>query len=234
MGINISERPFRSSLLGGIFSQVFPPCGSHSSSKHGAFDLHVDLVKRTHDGLEIILVNFGEEALHRLLGLRARWIGADRRRVACRSRRSRVARLMQQEELDVASGHEAGDVAVEELVYDLEIPILLCVSQLSSPISSSMGSGREGLLDHLALGIRWGCCVHLTRGPLNLLDNVQATVQDELVQVPRLLGEASLPVAPLLAGAELILEQRVILSADDGEVVRHDVTGPPSASRMRR
>lgn len=47
-------------------------------------------------------------------------------------------------------------------------------------------------------------------------------MQDKLVQVPRRLGEARLPVAALLAGAELVLEQRVVLGADDGEVVAHD------------
>lgn len=40
--------------------------------------------------------------------------------------------------------------------------------------------------------------------------------------MPRRLGEARLPVAALLAGAELVLEQRVVLGADDGEVVAHD------------
>lgn len=46
-------------------------------------------------------------------------------------------------------------------------------------------------------------------------------MDDELVQVPRLLAEARLAVAALLAGAELVLEQRVVLRANDGEVVGH-------------
>lgn len=46
-------------------------------------------------------------------------------------------------------------------------------------------------------------------------------MQDELVEVPHLLGETRLPVAALLGGAELILEERVVLRADDGEVVAH-------------
>ena len=57
--------------------------------------------------------------------------------------------------------------------------------------------------------------------PLHFLDDVQAAVQHELVQVVRLLGEARLAVASLLAGAELVLEERVVLRADDGEVVAH-------------
>lgn len=46
-------------------------------------------------------------------------------------------------------------------------------------------------------------------------------MQDKLVQVPGLLGEARLPIAALLACAELVLEERVVLGADDGEVVAH-------------
>lgn len=57
--------------------------------------------------------------------------------------------------------------------------------------------------------------------PLHLLGHIQRAMQDELVQVPRLVAEAREPVAALLGRAELVLEQRIVLRADDGEVVRH-------------
>lgn len=57
--------------------------------------------------------------------------------------------------------------------------------------------------------------------PLHLLDDVQRAVQDELVQVAGLVREARLPIAALLGGAELVLEEGVVLGADDGEVVGH-------------
>lgn len=63
--------------------------------------------------------------------------------------------------------------------------------------------------------------IHLSVRPLHLLGDVQARVQHQLVQVPHLLGEARLPVAALLRGAELVLEEGVVLGADDGEVVAH-------------
>lgn len=59
--------------------------------------------------------------------------------------------------------------------------------------------------------------------PLHLLGNVQAGVQDELVEVLDLVGEARLAVAALLRGAELVLEEGVVLVADDGKVVAHGV-----------
>lgn len=62
---------------------------------------------------------------------------------------------------------------------------------------------------------------HLPAPPLHLLDDVEAAVYDELVHVPGLLAEARLAVAALLRRPELVLEERVVLRADDGEVVRH-------------
>jgi hypothetical protein len=61
--------------------------------------------------------------------------------------------------------------------------------------------------------------LHLAGPPLHLFHNVQGRVHDELVHVPRLLAEARLPVAALLRGPELVLEQRVVLRADDDKVV---------------
>ena len=74
--------------------------------------------------------------------------------------------------------------------------------------------------------------------PLHLLGNVQARVQDQLVHMPHLVGEARLAVAALLRGAELVLEEGVVLGADNGEVVAHLAAvlriGKPPAFDMRR
>lgn len=64
---------------------------------------------------------------------------------------------------------------------------------------------------------------HLAGAPLNLLDDVKTAVDDELVHVPGLLGEARLAVAAGLGGAELVLEERVVLRPDYDEVVGHGV-----------
>jgi hypothetical protein len=63
--------------------------------------------------------------------------------------------------------------------------------------------------------------IHLPIPPLNLLYDVQAAVHDELVHMPCLLGEPRDAIAALLRGAELVLEEGVVLRADDGEVVGH-------------
>ena len=83
-----------------------------------------------------------------------------------------------------------------------------CVSHLTPGEEGDVGGGG-------GRGSQLPAC------PLRFLHNVQAAVQDELVQVPRLLGEPRLPIAALLAGAEFVLEERVVLGADDGEVVAH-------------
>ncbi len=59
-------------------------------------------------------------------------------------------------------------------------------------------------------------------------------MQDELVQVAQLLGEARLAIAALLRRAELVLEQRVVLGADDGEVVAHRCGGEKARIRAAR
>lgn len=48
-------------------------------------------------------------------------------------------------------------------------------------------------------------------------------MQNDLVQVPDLLGKARLAIAALLRGPKLVLEQRVILGADNGKIVAHCV-----------
>lgn len=63
--------------------------------------------------------------------------------------------------------------------------------------------------------------IHLSPGPLHLLDNVQAAVDNKLVKMSSLVAEAWLTVTALLGGAKVILEQGVVLSANDGKIVRH-------------
>lgn len=64
---------------------------------------------------------------------------------------------------------------------------------------------------------------HLPVGPLYFLDDVQAAMQDELVHVARLLRKPGEAVAALLRSAKLILEEGVVLRADDGKVIGHGV-----------
>lgn len=73
---------------------------------------------------------------------------------------------------------------------------------------------------------------HLAARPLHLLGYVQARVKNELVQVSHLFGEARLAIAALLGGAELILEQGIVLGADNGKVVAH-FAAAPTIGRMR-
>lgn len=63
--------------------------------------------------------------------------------------------------------------------------------------------------------------------PLHFLCDIQTRVQDELVQVSHLFGEAGLAIAALLRGAELVLEQGIVLGADNGKVVAHRAAAPP-------
>lgn len=63
--------------------------------------------------------------------------------------------------------------------------------------------------------------VHLPMRPLHFFHDVEAAVEDELIQVSDLFVEPGLAVASLLGGAELVLEERVVLGPDYGEVVGH-------------
>lgn len=77
--------------------------------------------------------------------------------------------------------------------------------------------------------------VHLTAGPLHLLEYVQRAVHDELVHGPRLVGEVRRAVAALLRRAELVLEEGVVLRADYHKVVRHvGRAGTPSGRVIER
>lgn len=73
--------------------------------------------------------------------------------------------------------------------------------------------------------------LHLAVRPLHFLRNIQTRVQDELVQVSHLFGEAGLAIAALLRGAELVLEQGIVLGADNGKVVAHRAAAPPHIGR---
>ena len=62
---------------------------------------------------------------------------------------------------------------------------------------------------------------HLPVPPLHLLYNIQTAVHNELVHMPRLLWKPRHAITALLRRAKLIFEERIILRADDGKVVRH-------------
>lgn len=57
--------------------------------------------------------------------------------------------------------------------------------------------------------------------PLDFLDDIEATVHDKLVQMARLLAEMRQAVTALLGRAKVVLEERVVLGADNGKVVGH-------------
>jgi hypothetical protein len=61
--------------------------------------------------------------------------------------------------------------------------------------------------------------------PLHFLSNIQTRVQDELVQVSHLFGEAGLAIA------ELVLEQGVVLGANNGKIIAHRAAVPPHIGR---
>ena len=63
--------------------------------------------------------------------------------------------------------------------------------------------------------------VHLVIGPLQLVCEIQAGVDDEWVHVAGLLTEAGDTISALLGSAEFELEQRLVSRADDAEVVGH-------------
>lgn len=136
--------------------QVLAPGRGHPLPEDGAADFHVDAVEGAHDGLDPVLVDLEHEALDGLLGLRARGVGGDGGRCAAAAAATTDAtaskaagrahaargrpvawdpaaaatgrqRLVQQEELDVGSRHEAGHVIVEELVDAFQVPVFVVV-----------------------------------------------------------------------------------------------------------
>ncbi len=105
--------------------QILPARRRHPLPKHRTLNLHIDLIKRAHHRLDVIIVDFGEERFDGLLGLRTGRVGADRRRAArrrgCRAADRaagccRAGRLVEEEELGVGAGYETGDVGGEEFV----------------------------------------------------------------------------------------------------------------------
>ena len=62
---------------------------------------------------------------------------------------------------------------------------------------------------------------HLTVSPLQLINKVQAAMEDERVHLPCLLAEASNTIATLFGGAELEFKEWLVLGAYYAEVVGH-------------
>lgn len=218
-----------------VYSQVLPARRDDPLPEDGALDFHVGLVEGVHDGLDPVLVDLEEEVLDGLLGRGAGGVGGDGRRGARGARGRAGAGLVQQEEPHVAAGHEARYVVAEELVDHLEVPgararVSLAHVESSrgwvrrdgepAPGERPGGPHREGEATGARLGSGEGG-IHLSVIPLHLLDDVQRAVQDELIEVAGLVREAGHAVAALLRGAELVLEEGVVLGANDGEVVRH-------------
>lgn len=106
------------------YSQVFLARSNNPLLEDGTLHLHVGLVERTHDGLDPVFVDLEKEVLDGLFRSRAGGVGGDRGGRARSGGAGAGARgLMQQEELDVGAGNEAGDVVVEELIDHFEVPI---------------------------------------------------------------------------------------------------------------
>ena len=72
--------------------------------------------------------------------------------------------------------------------------------------------------------------IHLSTTPLHLLNDIQTAVHNKLVHMPSLLREPCDAIAALLRSPELILEERIILRANNGKVVRHS---PAFAGAMK-
>lgn len=66
----------------------------------------------------------------------------------------------------------------------------------------------------------WGN-VHLPLCPLYFLYNIQTAVDDELVHMPCLLWKSCNAISSLFGRSKLIFEERIILSANNGKVIRH-------------
>jgi len=64
--------------------QILLPCSRYPASKHRTADRHIDLIERVHNGLNPVFVDFCEELLDGLFGLRR--CGVRSYRCACSSR----------------------------------------------------------------------------------------------------------------------------------------------------
>lgn len=101
---------------------------------------------------------------------------------------------MEEEELDVASSHEAGDVVVEEFIDDFQVPEEQTTKKEETAVSNLHPGTVIYRLETECMGTR----SHLTLRPLHLFYHIETAVQDELVQMANLLAEAGLAVATLL------------------------------------
>lgn len=63
--------------------------------------------------------------------------------------------------------------------------------------------------------------LQIFRPPLHLFYHVQRCMYDELVHVSGLLSELGRAITARFRSAKLVLEERIVLRADDCEVVRH-------------
>jgi hypothetical protein len=71
------------------------------------------------------------------------------------------------------------------------------------------------------LSVCRGRNIHILRPPLQLLNHIQTSMQNELVHAPLLLREATYAIAAALGSTELVLEEWVVAVADNGEVEGH-------------
>ena len=111
-------------------SQIPPPRSGNPLPKLQAPHYHIRIIKRIHQRLNPAVVAIQEEILDRLLGCGRRGIRVHARAGGCRGGGARGhcvgggvgVWVGEQEELDRAAGHEAGDVRGGVAVDVLEVP----------------------------------------------------------------------------------------------------------------
>jgi len=64
--------------------------------------------------------------------------------------------------------------------------------------------------------------VEIFIGPLHLFHHVESSVDDELVHVFSFVSKARSAITAEFGGPKFELEERVVASADNGEVIGHD------------
>ena len=113
---------------------------------------------------------------------------------------------MEEHEAGGRWSYKGGDVRGGELVNSFEIPVPI----ISTP------SFQEGLL------LRWER-IHLIVGPLQLVDEIQAAMDDERVHMACLLTETGDAISALLGSAKFELKHGLVSRSDNAEVIGHDV-----------
>lgn len=125
-------------------SQILLPSRGNPRSEDRTLDFHIDLVERTHDSLDPVLVDLSEELLNRLFRLRGHWVRCNGGAGAAGARGRGLGRRVQEEEFDVCKGrlsvllrsagegkgrevrtaarHEARYVVIVEAIDAFEIP----------------------------------------------------------------------------------------------------------------